>query len=463
MKKLSDLWTGPEFQSPIEKRLLDIHQRDTFIHDPKIQGQEHVFKGTIGAESDHKGHLADQDLETAKANYDSHRDDEYWPDYPDMDEVEESADLYYESADEEPKSGGPDHDYTHHVFDYTGERGEEEHHDMKAAAAKRGVKLRTIPGQKHARYGGKHITLRGKKADVKHVMDNHIGPMDESFNEAFLAEGPSDKWMNLLVDAIEKNKDKPEFMRFINQYQAWMETYDRAHQKLVKSKGIEGNLARGILSAVGIKEALDKEEAEELDEASYKVPKNYASMMAKKRRKAGTSEFGTHPDKKKDKKKMNEDNDSYYAMLDAKKHAKRDGRDYDGNVSVEHEYDAYHMKKNGFTHFTSGRFGTRTYHKSDVAGATKIGPEHHRSVSESVELDEFVSSTPMRDKFGPVNPKLKDKKKMKKEASESIKLDGRKKEFKEKLRNLFYSKMEKTNAKDSIDIMDRIVDRFSKD
>src|SRR5210317_2235701 len=140
MKKLSDLWTGPEFQSPIEKRLLDIHQRDTFIHDPKIQGKEHVFKGTIVAESDHKGHLADQDLETAKANYDSHRDDEYWPDYPDMDEVEESADLYYESADEEPKSGGPDHDYTHHVFDYTGERGEEEHHDMKAAAAKRGVK-----------------------------------------------------------------------------------------------------------------------------------------------------------------------------------------------------------------------------------------------------------------------------------------------------------------------------------
>jgi len=45
-----------------------------------------------------------------------------------------------------------------------------------------------------------------------------------------------------------------------------------------------------------------KEEVE-LDEAGYKVPKNYASMMAKKRRKAGTSEFGTHPDKKKEVKK----------------------------------------------------------------------------------------------------------------------------------------------------------------
>ena len=42
-----------------------------------------------------------------------------------------------------------------------------------------------------------------------------------------------------------------------------------------------------------------KEEVEQVDEAGYKVPKNYASMMAKKRRKAGTSEFGRHPDKKK--------------------------------------------------------------------------------------------------------------------------------------------------------------------
>ena len=48
-------------------------------------------------------------------------------------------------------------------------------------------------------------------------------------------------------------------------------------------------------------EALNEEA--DLDEAGYKVPKNYASMMAKKRRKAGTSEFGAHPDKKKEVKK----------------------------------------------------------------------------------------------------------------------------------------------------------------
>ena len=100
--------------------------------------------------------------------------------------VEKAIDrmMHKESADELPKSGGPDHNYTHHVFDYTGEHGEEEHHDMKAAAKERNVKVSTVRGQKYAMYGGKHITLRGKKADVKHVMDNHIGPMDESVNEA---------------------------------------------------------------------------------------------------------------------------------------------------------------------------------------------------------------------------------------------------------------------------------------
>ena len=99
--------------------------------------------------------------------------------------------MQKESADEPPKSGGPDHNYTHHVFDYTGEPGEEEHRDMKAAAKERNVKVSTVRGQRWSMHGGKHITLRGKKADVKHVMDNHIGPMDddrmfkhESVNEA---------------------------------------------------------------------------------------------------------------------------------------------------------------------------------------------------------------------------------------------------------------------------------------
>lgn len=41
------------------------------------------------------------------------------------------------------------------------------------------------------------------------------------------------------------------------------------------------------------------EEIEEIEEAkATKIPSNYAAMMAKKRKKAGTSEFGSHPDKK---------------------------------------------------------------------------------------------------------------------------------------------------------------------
>ena len=100
---------------------------------------------------------------------------------------------------------------------------------------------------------------------------------------------------------------------------------------------------------------------------------------------------------KKKMNKMDEGNDSYYAMLKAKEHAKRDGANYDGDVSVQHKYDAYHMKKRGFTHYTPGRFGTRTYHKSAAAGATKIGPEHHRGVSESVELVEYSEGAMVKD------------------------------------------------------------------
>jgi len=428
MKKLSDLWTGPEFQSPIEKRLLDIHQRETFIHDPAIQGQEHVFKGTIGVESDHKGHLADQDLETAKANYDSHRDDEFWPDYPDMDEVEESADLYYESADEKPKSGGPDHDYTHHVFDYTGQRGEEEHHDMKAAAAKRGVKLRSVPGQKHAKYGGKHITLRGKKADVKHVMDNHIGSMDESIHEAFLAEGPSDKWMTPLLDAIEKNKDKPEFMRFINQYQAWMETYDRAHSKLMKSKGIEGNLARGILGVIGINEGINEDRAwHKRDDEEKAKGKDHQTLNYTTR---GGQKMKTAVHKDKAFKAV-----GHFRSM--------------GHTDVHLDDDAKVKQKQ----------------KAQKSASQNKSFRNVRSRMEEKEVDEAQIRTRARVRNDQEKlKKARDAKSAKaKNEQNEFKLDGRRKEFKEKLKNLFYSKMAKEDAKDSTDIMNKIVDRLSKD
>lgn len=87
-----------------------------------------------------------------------------------------------------------------------------------------------------------------------------------------------------------------------------------------------------------------------------------------------------------------EESDSYYAMQKAKEHAKRDGKNYDGDVSVQHKYDAYHMKKRGYTHFSTGRFGTRTYHKGAAAGATKIDSSHYSGVRESVEIVEEVGT-----------------------------------------------------------------------
>jgi len=82
---------------------------------------------------------------------------------------------------------------------------------------------------------------------------------------------------------------------------------------------------------------------------------------------------------------------SYGAMIDAKAHAKKDGKNYN-DVSVQHKYDAYHMKKRGYTHFEPGSYGTRKYHKSSVAGATKITSDHHKGVSESLTIREKLLS-----------------------------------------------------------------------
>jgi hypothetical protein len=66
------------------------------------------------------------------------------------------------------------------------------------------------------------------------------------------------------------------------------------------------------------------------------VPSNYAAMMAKKRRKAGTSEFGRHPDKKKEVQKES----ATFQHTVAKHLAKKDGHDYDKLP----EYDRTHNK-----------------------------------------------------------------------------------------------------------------------
>ena len=78
--------------------------------------------------------------------------------------------------------------------------------------------------------------------------------------------------------------------------------------------------------------------------------------------------------------------EDYAAMKAAQAHAKKKGHNYDGDVSVQHRYDAYHMKKRGYTHFKSGSYGSRSYTKGDTQPNNhKIGPEHHKGVSDEYE------------------------------------------------------------------------------
>lgn len=74
--------------------------------------------------------------------------------------------------------------------------------------------------------------------------------------------------------------------------------------------------------------------------------------------------------------------EDYGAMKDAQAHAKKDGQNYDRDVSVQHRYDAHHMKKRGYTHFKTTRFGGREYNKHGIG--TKIGPEHTQGVKEEI-------------------------------------------------------------------------------
>jgi hypothetical protein len=76
--------------------------------------------------------------------------------------------------------------------------------------------------------------------------------------------------------------------------------------------------------------------------------------------------------------------ESYGATQDAKAHAKKDGANYN-DQSVAHKYNALHMKKAGFTHFKTTRMGGREYNKMGVG--TKIGPEHHKGISEANDVD----------------------------------------------------------------------------
>ncbi len=73
--------------------------------------------------------------------------------------------------------------------------------------------------------------------------------------------------------------------------------------------------------------------------------------------------------------------EDYNAMKNAQAHAKKDGANYDRDVSVQHKYDAYHMKKAGYTHRKYGAYGSYSYNKH--GDGEKITDKHHSGISES--------------------------------------------------------------------------------
>ena len=117
---------------------------------------------------------------------------------------------------------------------------------------------------------------------------------------------------------------------------------------------------KGIATAA---DKLAREEVEQTDEArSFKVPANYAAMMAKKRKKAGVSEFGKHPDKKKDsvKESMHLEEQSKEEIIDLVMAEFAANLDYDDPKDV-----AFKVKS-----MAAGHFGNSAV-KSAFAPANK--------------------------------------------------------------------------------------------
>ena len=338
--KLSEL---AEPVSDIEKRLIDMHQVE--VQDYVIP-QEHVFKGNI----DTQPRLADQSLETSQDNYDSYREESV--------EISEAPGKYTKRGDKELYQWG----------------------DVNQALMDAGANMRIIS----------NVLTKLSKKDV-------------GLHEETLLEGPSDKWMTPLITAIEKHKDKPEFMRFVVQYEAWMETYDRAHKKLRNSKGIEGKLMNSILDAVGISESLInesvKEEPQMLEESSdLKELKSMTPMRDK---------FGPVNPKLKQKQKAQKSASQNKSFSKVRSRMEEDEVD-------------------------EAQIRTRARVRND---------------QEKLKKARAAKSAKANVKEGTVGEF--------EEASE--KLDGRKKEFKEKLRALLYQKAKE--AQENKDVVSAILNR----
>lgn len=118
---------------------------------------------------------------------------------------------------------------------------------------------------------------------------------------------------------------------------------------------------------------------------SGKATKPYSSHgIPKDATKAELKAIRSNPKSSKGKKqlahwKLNMHED-YGAMKDAQAHAKKDGANYDRDVSVQHKYDAYHMKKRGYTHRKYNAYGSYEYNKH--GSGNKITSADHHGVSE---------------------------------------------------------------------------------
>ena len=195
-----------------------------------------------------------------------------------------------------------------------------------------------------------------------------------------------------VVESVKEDVDLDEAAKMSAKSQEW---YDKGYA-MGKNPSTYKNPPFGIGGAAmdafrkGRKagEAAVKKEEVELDEAGYKVPKNYASMMAKKRRKAGTSEFGTHPDKKKEAKKEEIELDEMhdrYIRSHGKKASGRGGWMFTtkrmGDVDYKNDKEFYQHP------------GQETLSKAAVAAKKALGTKNVYVMESAEKIDELDSKT----------------------------------------------------------------------
>ena len=209
--------------------------------------------------------------------------------------------------------------------------------------------------------------------------------VDESLKDWF-GKGKKGDWVRVGVDgdikgdcAREEGEGKPKCM-----------PRSKAHSMKKKDRASAARRKRAADPVAdrpgkGGKPIMVKTQKEEV-KPSGKATKPYSSHgIPKDATKAELEAIRSNPKSSKGKKqlahwKLNMHED-YYAMKDAEEHAKRDGQDYHGDVSVQHKYDAYHMKKRGYTHREYHGYGSYSYNKHGQG--SKITSADHEGISEA--------------------------------------------------------------------------------